>query len=109
MYILMICEPGEWVAAHFEGFSKKLEQCNWHLLPIDIKRLYLIFLIDTQQPINIQCYGGILCTRDTFKKVALIINFDAVNLEYVIPNLVTFFRSLDIKDWIFLLHGSSSV
>ena len=69
MYMFMLCEPGERVTNAFEKFNEELEQCNWHLLPPNLRRLYLIFVMDTQQPINIQCYGGILCTRETYKSV----------------------------------------
>lgn len=68
-FILMVCEPGEHVTQEFNAFDQQVEQCYFYLLPYGLKRLYLIFLLDTQQPINIQCYGRILCTRDTLKQV----------------------------------------
>lgn len=67
--IFVICEPGEYVTKHFFAFGEEFEQCDWYMLPIKLRRLYLIFLLDTQQSIHIECYGRILCTRDTLKKV----------------------------------------
>lgn len=67
--IFVVCEPGEYVTKEFDAFGKELGQCDWHSLPNKLRRLYLIFLLDTQQSINIECYGRILCIRDTFKKV----------------------------------------
>ena len=64
-----ICEPGERVTDQFEQFGEEVERCEWNKLPIEMQRMYLIFLSDTQQPVNIRSYGGILCTRDTFKTV----------------------------------------
>lgn len=68
-YMLMICEPGEHVTKHFDSFGEEFEQCYWHLLPIFARRLYLIFLLDSQKMVYIECYGRISCTRDTLKKV----------------------------------------
>ena len=71
LFIFIICEPGERVSEKFEEFSNELGQCNWYALPSEMQRMYLIFLSDAQQPINIQCYGRILCSRETFKTVIL--------------------------------------
>ena len=67
--MVLVCEPGERVTEAFERFENDLKKYDWHLLSTEVGRLYLIFLLDTQQSINIQCFGGILCTRDTLKKV----------------------------------------
>lgn len=64
-----ICELGEQVNHQFEIFGEELERCNWNNLPTELQRMYLIFLSDIQQPVNIQSYGGIICSRDTFEKV----------------------------------------
>lgn len=53
----------------FEQFGLEFGRCEWNNLPIELQRMYLISLSDTQQPKNIQTYSGIMCTRDTFKKV----------------------------------------
>lgn len=64
-----ICEPGERVTNQFDQFDMKLGRCEWHKLPVEMQRMYLIFVSDTQQPKNLQSYGGIAATRDTFKTV----------------------------------------
>lgn len=68
---LIVCEPGERVTNRFDRFSLKFGECDWSKLPLDVQRMYLIALSDTQQPKNIHSYGGIICTRDTFKEVHL--------------------------------------
>lgn len=67
---LTVCERGEKVAHQFEQFSMVFCCCEWDNLPIELQRMYLILLSDTQQPKNIQTYAGILCTRETFKQVS---------------------------------------
>lgn len=67
--IFLLCEPGARMSTKFEMFSEELEQCDWHLLPIEIQRMYIIFLSDSQQPVMMSSYGGIMCERETSKKV----------------------------------------
>lgn len=65
----VFCELGERVAIQFELFDVELNRCGWNKLPIEMRRMYMIFLSGTQQPANIRSYGSILCTRETFKRV----------------------------------------
>lgn len=65
----LACEVGQRVTSQYEIFGDELRKCNWHVLPIEMQRIYLTFLLDTQQPIFIQSYGGIVCSRETYKKV----------------------------------------
>lgn len=68
-FIFFICECGEGVTSQFNNFDDKLCECKWYLFPMDMQKLYLIFMINTQQPTHISCYGNILCVREMFKKV----------------------------------------
>lgn len=68
-FLFMLCEPGERVTNQFEMFGEELERCNWYKLSIEMQRIYLTFLVNTQQNLNIECYGGIQCTRETLKMV----------------------------------------
>ena len=69
LFDIIICEPGERVTDQFDQFGQEVGRCEWNMLPIEMQRMYLIFLSDTQQPVHIGGYGGILCARDTFKRV----------------------------------------
>lgn len=75
IFLFLVCEPGHQVTEAYAQYEQELVQCNWHLLPTITKRLYLMFLLDAQQPINIQCYGGVLCARDIFKNVCSLWRF----------------------------------
>lgn len=67
--ILMTTEFGERVTYNFDQFGMEFDRCEWNNLPIKMQRTYLIFLLDAQQPKNIQSYGDIMCTRKTLKQV----------------------------------------
>lgn len=66
---LLACEFGERVTNQFDQFKERFERCQWYELLIGMQRMYLIFLLDVQQPTIIQSYAGIAGTRETFKKV----------------------------------------
>lgn len=67
--IALVCELGERVAKQFDLFDDKLNLCKWYLFPIDVQRMLLIFICDTQQPKFVRGFGNIICTRDSFKSV----------------------------------------
>lgn len=83
----LVCELGQWVTNRYDQLGDELIACDWHLLPIEIQRLYLIFLLNTQQPVHIECYGGIQCSRDTLKKVCfqflLLFEDNFINFHFV--------------------------
>lgn len=54
----------------FEIFYDQSIQCEWYLFPLEIQRIFLIFINDLQMPVFIRGYGGISMTRDTFKQVS---------------------------------------
>lgn len=67
----ILCELGVMMTKHFEIFCEKYAQCPWYSMPIDMQRMYMIFLATTQSPISMTSYGGITCERDTSKKVEM--------------------------------------
>lgn len=92
LFDIMVCEFGQWVAIRFEQFGEELEKCDWHLLPTELQRLHLIFLLNTQQEVNIQCYGGIPCTREISKKVMINGNHIFINKNLEITDYFTYFQ-----------------
>lgn len=77
--LFSICELGERMTYHFEKFDKELIRSDWYNLPVEMQRMLVVFLSDTQQPKNITCYGGVLATRETFKKVFYL---DSSSIQY---------------------------
>lgn len=67
--LFMVCEFGESVTEQFERFHDKLCRQSWHLFPIDIQRMYLIFLGNSKQSMAISTFFSIASTRETLKKV----------------------------------------
>lgn len=69
IFLSIICEPGARVTNQFEVFENELSQSDWYLLSIAMQRMYVIFLLDTQNPVEMLSYANIPCGRDTLKKV----------------------------------------
>lgn len=63
------CEFGEMVTKQYDKFYDELCRINWYLLPIEIRKILIIVLIETQRPTIIKGYGNIPCTREAFKMV----------------------------------------
>lgn len=67
--IAFYCQFSHMMCEGFNMFCEKFHRCDWYLFPIELQRIYLIFILDTQQLTIVRGFGNILCTRDTFKKV----------------------------------------
>lgn len=70
IFTVLICEPGAKMTNQFVAFSNELSICDWYSLPIEVQRMYVISLSDTQNPIKMSSYANITCERDTSKKVS---------------------------------------
>lgn len=66
---IMVCEFNEWVSCKYELFNKALLQCDWYLFPIEMRRMYVLIMMNAQQPTLIQGFGNFPCTRETLTKV----------------------------------------
>lgn len=69
------CNLGEMLTKHFEMFDDALGQCDWYLFSIEIQRMLVIIMSNSQRPAILTGYGNIQCTRETFKKVLETIPF----------------------------------
>lgn len=70
--IFIVCETGEWMSGRFDTFGNSLSECRWYLFTNEMQRMYLIALVNAQQPEFVRSFGGIPCTRDSFKKVHIL-------------------------------------
>lgn len=76
-FIFFFCEFGEMLTNQFNVFDEELCQCDWYAFPVEIQRMLVIVMINTQQTTALRGYANTFCTRDFFKKV-----FNIQNLTY---------------------------
>lgn len=79
LIILFWCEFGKIVCEKFAVFDHELWQCKWYLFPIEMQRMLVIFMSNTQDQATLLGYGNIECTRDTFKRVICFFSFSSCN------------------------------
>lgn len=69
--VFVSCELGQWLTDTVDGIHATIEQFNWYLLPVRVRRMLLLIIVVVQQPVEVECFGSIKCTRDVFKSVRI--------------------------------------
>lgn len=69
--VLFMCEIGQQLTNAFETIEDTFEAFHWYLFPLETKKMLLLIIMVTQEPVVMQCFGSTSGTRDTFKKVSL--------------------------------------
>lgn len=111
--LFIFCNFGELVTAQFERFNRRLYRYKWYSLTIEMQKMYLIFVANTQQPVILSSFARIECTRETLKKVNMVhlLEFFTIQIECNTFEKTFFFHFLlilDIKSRILLFHIASS-
>lgn len=68
--LFFICEIGQRYTSACDGVNDVANQFNWYSFPVKVQQMAPIIILITQQPIAIECFGSVMCLRDTFKKVS---------------------------------------
>lgn len=103
LVVFLVCELGQRASDSFTKISYTIDEFDWHLFPYEIQKLLPTILIVTQKLVAQECFGSILCSRNTFKKVRIFIFF--INIYFrsdqLINLLYSYFCSLSIE----LIHS----
>lgn len=68
--IFLVCELCQRASDEFEEICDTIDQFHWYSFPEKIKHLLPTILIVAQEPVGIDCFGSMKCTRDSFKRVS---------------------------------------
>lgn len=68
--VLIICELGQRMTDAFEEIDDVIGKFQWYSFPDALKRLMPFMIQFAQQPVDIEFFGSISCSRDTFEKVS---------------------------------------
>lgn len=77
--VMALCELGQRMTDAFEVINDEFNKFDWYLLPPQIQRLLPIIIIATQQEVQLECFGSIACTRETFRGVSNILKKRQIN------------------------------
>lgn len=69
--VAIACELGERMSGAFEKIDVTIEKFDWYLFPIGVKRMLPMVMAGTQQPVALECFGSIACSREVFRKVCI--------------------------------------
>lgn len=103
--IFAFCELGAQVTIQFNSINEELCQGDWYLQSIEVQRMLLIFMSNTQTP-AILGYGNIVCTRNAFKEVhnfQLFFQSKIENWNLIMHSLVL---QSDNPHWFFVFHDA---
>lgn len=67
--IFMFCEFGKCVTDLFDGIPNIIFESEWYTFPIEIQKILPTLMVASQQPVVIQGFANLQCTREAFKKV----------------------------------------
>lgn len=67
--ITLFSELGDTISNQFNLYSYELNQCNWNSFPLEVQRMFGVFVSNVQQSEYIRGYGNELCARVTAKEV----------------------------------------
>lgn len=67
--VLHACELGERSSDAFDEIVEKIYQLEWYSFVKEMRQMLPLIINVAQQPVEIECFGTISCSRETFKKV----------------------------------------
>lgn len=68
--LFFYCEAGQFVMNEFEEFAHQSYQTiAWYLFPIEMQKMLVIVMLNTQQPVVVHGLANAMCMREIFKKV----------------------------------------
>lgn len=53
----------------FDKFHIELCQFKWYLMPVEIQRIHLMFMLNVRTSAKIKGYANVFCTREMYKSV----------------------------------------
>lgn len=63
------CELSGRISTEFEQINYHIDQFDWYLFSLDMKKMLIIIMANAQQPVDVGGFGSFPCNRETFEKV----------------------------------------
>lgn len=95
--MFIFCNFGENMTNSFKNLNDSFCGCGWYSFPIDVQKMLPTICVAIQQPVVLMCYGNVLYTRETFKKVTF--NHRNFNLCFDSDESLAFFFVPFIQDF----------
>lgn len=105
VFVFIACELGQRFTNAFVDVDNVLSQIRWYLLPNEMQRILPMVLIYAQEPIVVQFFGSMSCSRTQFKSVS---NFQSI-AEFLFENIYaicSFLSDLGNECCVSILHDT---
>lgn len=67
--LIIICEFGQRMNCALGECNEIIGQFEWYSFPVEFQRVLPLILNFAQQPVEVICFGSIICDREIFKYV----------------------------------------
>lgn len=72
IFLLILCELPDRISTEFDDLNDMIDRFDWYLLPLEIKKLLPMVMMNTQKSFGLTYFGSYRCNRESFRKVMLI-------------------------------------
>lgn len=66
--VFICCELAGRIGNQFDDIDYLINQFNWYIFPYGIQKFLPFVILNTQQEVGFECFGSVMCNRETFKK-----------------------------------------
>lgn len=67
--MFVVCNFGEIMSNKFYEVDNTIYDCDWYTFPNEIQQIFPIIMMGAQQPVILEGFANLTCTREAFKKV----------------------------------------
>lgn len=68
----LLCNLGDGVTSHYANLSYSIYNKSWYLYPFKLRKYFKLIILMSQQPVHMEAFANLRCTRETFKKVNIL-------------------------------------
>lgn len=102
------CHFGNEVTFEFDGIWESVYDVSWYEFPVETAKHFPFILEIAEKAVNMKVFGNIVCTRDLFKKVCIII-FKLFYMKYYHLHLAVLKMNNNLTNCNFLFLRSSTL
>ena len=67
--MFVTCELAGRMSNEFDDINDSIGQFDWHSFPLKMQKILPTIIQNAQQPVGFECFGSVMCNRETFQKV----------------------------------------
>lgn len=116
--VFIACEIGHRMSEAFEEMIDfTIDQWDWYRLPREIRLVLPMIMLNAQQPITLECFGSIKCSREVFKNVSTLVEkcgdwsgwlyLNSVAAAFHIRKLLKLMFFLGHSSLLFIFYGAT--